>query len=135
MSSIPTATPPASPSGPGSGPAGSSGSGSTGGGSPACPSPCDDIIKKIKRCMATITEKLEDMRIDTLDLFNKAYDKPNPSLSSQTTWVGHQEQVEGLQNRLKRLIDQANNHKPPCPIPAGARRLARQPMPKKPRGY
>jgi len=82
--------------------------------------------------MAMISKRIEDMRVDALDLFNKAYDRPSPTLPGAGTWVGHQQQAEGWQNGLQRLIDQANKRK--CPIPAGARRLARQPLPKKPRG-
>ena len=82
--------------------------------------------------MSMIQERIEDMRVDKLDLYNKAYSTPVAGIPG--TWVGHQEQAAGWQQGLRNLIDRAKNHRPPCPIPAGARRLAWQTLPTKPRG-
>jgi hypothetical protein len=83
--------------------------------------------------MGTIRDRINDMLDDPLDLFNKAFDTPNPNLPPNSgTWLGHQVQAEGWQNGLQNLIDEAI--KAGCPVPPGARKLAGRDLPKRPRG-
>jgi len=98
-------------------------------------SECEQLVKDIYRYMNTISQRIDDLLIDWCDLYNKAYDVPNPSLPggcAGTTWVGHQQQVLGWQQGLRNLLKEAERKG--CLIPPGAWDLATRPIPSQPRG-
>jgi hypothetical protein len=68
-----------------------------------------------------------------MDLYNQAYDTPNPNLPPNSgTWLGHIMQVQGWQNRLKNLIARAEAMG--CPVPPDIKQLAYRDLPSQPRG-
>ena len=94
---------------------------------------CNNLLQEIYRYMNTINGRINDLLNDPLDLYNLAYDTPNPALPPKSgTYVGHQGQVEGWQGGLRKLLEDAR--KKGCPIPPGAWSLASRPIPSQPRG-
>jgi hypothetical protein len=102
----------------------------------SCKGPdCAKLIEKIYWFMGEITEKIDDLLIDKCDQYNEAYDVINPSLPGkcgETTFVGHQIQIQDLQRGLRARLEEAKDKG--CPIPPGAWALATRPIPNQPRG-
>jgi RHS repeat-associated protein len=95
--------------------------------------PCKDLQGKIYDAMNTVEGRVGDLLEDTLDLYNCAYDTPNPALPPGVgTYLGHIGQALGWQSRIRNLIDQAR--KLGCPIPSGALHRGCRPLPTQPRG-
>ncbi len=82
--------------------------------------PCDEIIREIYNTMNVLQSRIDDMLRDRCNLFHFAYSIPNPNLPNGCygTWLGHQVQARGWQQRLRNLISRANRIG--CPIPPGA---------------
>ena len=97
-------------------------------------SECEELVKEIYRYMDTISQRIDDLLFDRCDLYNQAYDVPNPSLPPGCvgTWVGHQYLVLGWQKGSRGLIKEAE--KKGRIIPPGAWELATRPIPNRPRG-
>jgi RHS repeat-associated protein len=98
-------------------------------------SECEKLIQEIYFFMDEITVKINDLLIDQCDLYNLAYNVPDPSLPggcAGTTWVGHQQQVLDLQQGLRNRLKEAE--KKGCLIPPGAWAIATRPIPNQPRG-
>jgi hypothetical protein len=72
--------------------------------------PCKDINQKIYEAVNTVEDRINDLLDDKLDLYNQAYDAPNPALPPGSgSWLGHIQQAQGWLNRLQNLIDQAES--------------------------
>jgi len=91
---------------------------------------CDDLLKQIYQAMNQINSRILDLVNDPLNLFNQAYNVPNPNLPGAGTYVGHIHQVEGWQRRLRSLLQQAMAEG--CPIPPAAWKLAARQLPTQP---
>jgi gas vesicle protein len=93
---------------------------------------CKDIYQQIYAVVNELQERIEESLEDTFDLYNKAYDTPNPDLPTDTTWLGHLEQEMNKQNQLNNLIRQAERMG--CPVPQDIKQLGYRNLPKQPRG-
>jgi RHS repeat-associated protein len=94
---------------------------------------CDKLLKEIYRYMNTIRGRIVDLLTDPLNLYNLAFSSPNSSLPPGSgTWMGHQQQVQGWQQGLRNLLEEAR--KKGCRVPPGAWGLASRPIPSQPRG-
>ena len=96
---------------------------------------CDNLRCEIYRAMDTIDRRTNDLLNDPQlwNLYNTAYDTPNPAYPDKGTWTGHQQQLQGWKNRLKKLIDDAIKNN--CEFPQSAWRFAYQDPPRFPRGW
>jgi len=100
-----------------------------------CHKDCSEITLQIYDAMNEIQQRTNDLLVDRCNLFQLAFSVTNPSLPSgcSGTWIGHIEQVQGWQNRLRTLIARAQRMG--CPIPPDAWALATRQFPTMPRGY
>jgi RHS repeat-associated protein len=97
-----------------------------------CPD-CIRLMQEIKRLMAEIQNRIDDLLSDPKELYDNAHYLPNPSVTgTDTTYQGHIGKVQNKQNELKKkLLDAIRKN---CPIPPGAWPLAMRGTPNKPRG-
>jgi hypothetical protein len=99
-----------------------------------CDDDCDRLWKELRKWTQKFNQRAEDLRVDKCNQYTLAYSKPNPSANcgGNTTWVGHQQAIDAVQRRIKKLIDEAI--KKGCPIPPGAWKAATTGIPQSPRG-
>jgi RHS repeat-associated protein len=94
---------------------------------------CREIEREIKDAMEEVESRIEDMLNDPRNLYDNAFDAPNPSVTgTPTTWRGHGIAVQGAKNRLYRAIMAAMRKG--CPVPPQAWMLYLRGLPKMPRG-
>lgn len=67
---------------------------------------CNDLEKEIKQTRDELKQRHDEMREDKNGLY-QAGDGGIPGKEYLGTWGGHQEQFEGKQRRLRRLLDAA----------------------------
>lgn len=97
---------------------------------------CKVLAMAIYAKAAEVQGRFEALRVDKLDLFNKAPTAPNPSLPvGSGSWKGHVEQLEGQQTNLRSRIaayDEAKCRQPH--IPQAIRDMSKAPPPTRPGG-
>ena len=94
---------------------------------------CKEIYQQIYEAVNVVQSRINDLLDDKLDLYNQAFDTPNPNLPPNSgTWLGHITQAQGWQNRLKNLIARAEAMG--CPVPPDIKQLAYRDLPSQPRG-
>jgi RHS repeat-associated protein len=94
--------------------------------------PCKDFNDKVYDAINVIRNRIDDSLEDKLDLYNQAYDTPNSTLPPGSgTWVGHLQQIQNWQQRLRTLIRNAPQG---CPIPNEAYYWATRAIHTQPRG-
>jgi RHS repeat-associated protein len=94
---------------------------------------CDDcsaLLADIARMMAIVNSRYAALMSDPLNLFNTAYNAPNPSMPDAGTWLGHVDALADAQRGLQNRINLAKARG--CPVPPQAEFLAELPLPTKP---
>jgi RHS repeat-associated protein len=72
---------------------------------PGCPDPCPILKAAIETALKVLRGRYMDMLMDVQDQYNNAYLKP-PTPPYTTTWEGHEEQYNGVQNRLRNKLQE-----------------------------
>jgi RHS repeat-associated protein len=91
-------------------------------------SDCAALIARVESKMAEVKTRYYELMTDHLNLYNLAYDTPNPSLPPNSgTWVGHQTAFESAQQGLLNAIEAAERKG--CRIPPDAVPSAQLPTP------
>ncbi|MES2296715.1 MAG: Ig-like domain-containing protein [Pseudomonadota bacterium] len=92
---------------------------------------CKEILEKLWGAMNVVEGRMGDLIQDKLDLYNKAYSAPSPSLPKGSgSWTGHIEQASGWQRRVRALIKEALDNG--CKVPKWAWDIAYTPIPSRP---
>jgi RHS repeat-associated protein len=95
---------------------------------------CKAIQRAIYEAMTVLQGRIDDLLSDSWRLYDTAHSVRNPAYPPEVgTWMGHIQQAQGWQNRLRNLIKKAVENG--CPIPPGAWGLATRPLPSMPRGH
>jgi len=72
---------------------------------PGCPDPCPILKAAIETALKVLRGRYMDMLMDVQNQYNNAYLKP-PTPPYTTTWEGHEEQYNGVQNRLRNKLQE-----------------------------
>lgn len=97
---------------------------------------CDWLLQQIYQAMNEIRQRTSELLADRCNLYELARFAPNPELPAgcnDTSFEGHQAQIIGWQNRLRKLILQAESRG--CIVPNSAWSEAYRRIPRMPRGY
>jgi hypothetical protein len=93
---------------------------------------CKPIYEQIYKTVAELQDRKKALLVDDNDLYHQAYDKPNPALGSRTgSYLGHIHQAQGIKNRLRNLIAEAEGLWR-CPVPLEIKKLLDEAIPDKP---
>lgn len=101
--------------------------------------PDDDECKKLASAIWTkctkLKERIADLEVDKLDLFNIAKSRPHPSLPKGSgSWDGHIHQAEGVQNGLRNNVEAYDEAECKSPkIPKSCRDLGYAKLPSRPK--
>jgi hypothetical protein len=102
-----------------------------------CPNPrCKEYEQQIRDAMDEIEMRYNEQLANENKLFQSAFAAPMPGKERLGYWLGHNEAMENLQNRIRKLLRKAKD----CPnIPPGAEDFLKEnlPMPGRPwdQGY
>jgi hypothetical protein len=93
---------------------------------------CNTIMGEAFAIAMELTGRFQELLVDKLDLYHLAYDTPNPALPPGSgSFLGHIEQIQNKQSRLRTLIKEADDSQ--CEVPQWVRTLASRPTPTQPR--